>query len=353
MCCRLIRAFIAMALGAVWSLSSLTANAATSGGASEIEPPLNAETQMIMKEHAQMWEAFVKTCPYNFTNMVTAQEVAVFRDCLATKFWPRLLDKHHHEYKVTIESKLIAGVKTEIISPSMGIAAGNRQRVLINVHGGSFAVGGRWIGQLESIPVAATGKIRIVSIDYRMAPEYKFPAASDDVLAVYRALLKEYRPANIGIYGTSAGATLTAEVVALMTKEKVPLPGAIGMFCAAAWPLASGKELAKGTYGYFQESDASNPAAFPGLAPETMKQFPDSLLISATGDGGINNVVRTHSQLVALGVSTDLHVWEGLDHAFFYYADFPESRQVYDVIAYFFDKHLGKHDMAVVPRKAG
>jgi acetyl esterase/lipase len=73
-----------------------------------------------------------------------------------------------------------------------------------------------------------------------------------------------------------------------------------------------------------------------------MAKFPPSLLIATTRDIGESAVVYTHSQLIKLGVEADLHVWEGLDHCFFGGFDVPESRDVYDVIVKFFDRHLGK-----------
>ena len=87
------------------------------------------------------------------------------------------------------------------------------------------------------MPIAFVGKFRVISIDYREAPEYSFPAASEDVAKVYAELLKTYKPTNIGIYGCSAGGPLTAESIAWFQKLKLPLPGAVGMFCegAAFW----------------------------------------------------------------------------------------------------------------------
>ena len=79
------------------------------------------------------------------------------------------------------------------------------------------------------MPVASLGKIRVVAVDYRQGPEHVFPAASEDVTAVYRELLKHYPAENIGIYGNSAGAVLTAMVIAWFQKEGLPRPGAIGL----------------------------------------------------------------------------------------------------------------------------
>src|SRR5258707_1314328 len=86
--------------------------------------------------------------------------------------------------------------------------------VLINVHGGGFICFAPPESHSESVPIASVGKIKIVSIDYRQAPEYTFPSASEDVEAVYRELLKTYKPGNIGIYGCSAGGALTAQSMA-------------------------------------------------------------------------------------------------------------------------------------------
>src|SRR5207253_2291526 len=115
-------------------------------------------------------------------------------------------------YPVNVEEQNIAGVRTDVVTPKDVIALRNRDRVLINLHGGGYscATGGGLAGLVESIPVAGVGKIKVVAIDYRTAPQYHFPAATEDVAAVYRQLLKTHKPENIGMYGCSTGATLTA-----------------------------------------------------------------------------------------------------------------------------------------------
>ena len=112
-------------------------------------------------------------------------------------------------YPVNVEEKIIAGVRTDIISP-LATPASNRNRVLINLHGGGFNSDSGSL--IEGIPIANLAKIEVVSVYYRLAPENPFPAAVDDGVAVYKELLKTYRPRDIGIFGTSAGAILTAEV---------------------------------------------------------------------------------------------------------------------------------------------
>ncbi len=110
-------------------------------------------------------------------------------------------------------------------SPKAGVSPANRNRVLINLHGGGFM--GCWpaCAELESIPVAAMGRIRVVSLDYRQGPKHRFPAASEDVASAYRELLKTYRAQDIGIHGCSAGGMLTGMAVAWFQKHSLPRPG--------------------------------------------------------------------------------------------------------------------------------
>ena len=136
-------------------------------------------------------------------------------------------------YPVKLSTQTIAGVGADVAEPTGGISPANRNRVLINLHGGGFLWGAHSGALVEAIPVAAVGKIKVIGVDYRQGPEHVFPAASDDVVAVYKALLKTYPAANIGIYGCSAGGMLTGEVVARLIKDGVELPGAIGTFCGS------------------------------------------------------------------------------------------------------------------------
>ncbi len=89
-------------------------------------------------------------------------------------------------YPVNVEHKTIAGIYTDVVTPKGGVAPKNMNRVLLNVHGGGFISGARTAALVESIPIASVEKIKVITIDYRMGPEYKFPAASEDVAAVYQ-----------------------------------------------------------------------------------------------------------------------------------------------------------------------
>ncbi len=256
-------------------------------------------------------------------------------------------------YPVTISSEIIGGVRTEIIEPVGGPNAANAHRVLINLHGGGFMWGEGLGGEVESIPIAGVGRIRVISVAYRMAPENRFPAASEDVAAVYRALLAHYRPNQIGIYGCSAGGILAAQAVAWFLSHSLPAPGAIGTFCGSAAPM-TGDSLAtmpaltatpvppEPAWPYFAQVDANDPLAYPTKSQEVLARFPPTLLIAGSRDFMVSSLFYTQRQLTTAGVEAELHVWDGLPHAFFMDPDLPESREVYDVVARFFDRHLAR-----------
>jgi monoterpene epsilon-lactone hydrolase len=318
---------------------------------------LDDETRAALRhtrDYADDEAASRKACPS--MESADASQAPAIRKCETEVFYRSALYRRIHDrYPVAMIPKTTGGVYTEVFTPMEGIASKNENRVLINVHGGGFIDGARMSSHLESIPIASVGRIKVISIDYRQAPEYSFPAASEDVAAVYRELLKSYKPNNIGIYGCSAGGLLAAEALAWLQKEKLPMPGAIGMFCAGAgyWTEGDSGYIGKAQYGgivwgtmrdnpYFRNTDPNNPLAFPVRSHALMGKFPPSILIAATRDPALSSVVHTHSVLINQGVDAELHVWEGLGHAFFLDPDFPQSREVYAITVKFFDTHLGK-----------
>jgi epsilon-lactone hydrolase len=196
-------------------------------------------------------------------------------------------------------------------------------------------------------------------VAYRQGPEFKFPAASEDVAAVYRELLKTHQAAAIGIYGCSAGGMLTAESVAWFQKEGLPAPGAIGTFCGSGLtlggdsshvapllvgeqPIPRGDSDSFARDGYFAGASTEDPMVEPMKFPEVLARFPPTLLITGSRDSMASAVYHSQALLSNAGVQTELHVWDGMWHAFFMNPDLPESREVYQVIVRFFDRHLGE-----------
>jgi len=267
-------------------------------------------------------------------------------------------------FPVDREETTIGGVHAYVYTPRDGIAAENRDRVLIELHGGGFRECWPACAELESMPIAALGRIKVVSLDYRQGPQHRHPAASEDVAAAYRELLESHRAENIGLYGCSAGGMLTGMSVAWFQRHGLPRPGAIGLLCAGAasvdgaafggdssyttLPLGEGRLLPAGAAGnpvpmdYLANADPNDPLVYPASSPEVLAQFPPTLIVTGTRSFELSNAVYTHAQLVKHGAAAYLNVWEGMFHGFFYNPDVPESRECYDVIVRFFAGHLGK-----------
>ncbi len=280
----------------------------------------------------------------------------------ARAFYDRInrdrVERLRRMYPVALSTDTIAGVGVDIAEPAAGIAPANRGRVLINLHGGGFLWGAHSGALVEAIPVAAKSGMRVIGVDYRQGPEHVFPAATDDVVAVYKALLQRYPAANIGIYGCSAGGILTGEVVARLIRDGIAPPGAIGTFCGSiapldgdsAWvaPPLSGDPVGSGPASiierlpYFKGARADDPLVIPANDPALLAHFPPTLLISGTRDFTMSSVLQSQRLLTRAGVDAELHVWDGMWHSFFSDPELPESQEAYAVMATFFDRHLGR-----------
>lgn len=266
-------------------------------------------------------------------------------------------------YAVNIEARRIGGVLTDVVTPARGAAPANAHRVLLNIHGGGFLSGAHTAALVESIPIAATMGVKVISIDYRMSPEAKFPAASEDIAAVYAEMLKTYKPSQIGLYGCSAGGMLTGQSIGWFQTHNLPRPGAIGVLCASLGKLVSGDSAyvsgplngfpapppstdgrPRGgmSFAYLADVADNDPRAYPEVSPQLLASFPPTLFITGTRSMELSAATYSHNQLVKAKVDARLHVWDGLFHAFLYNADLPESREAYDVIADFFDKTLSR-----------
>ena len=266
-------------------------------------------------------------------------------------------------YPADIVQQSIAGVPTRIVTPK-GVKI-STNRVLINLHGGGFSLCADACAILESLPVAAVGGYKVISVNYRQGPEARFPAASEDVAAVYRELLKSYKPSQIGIYGCSAGGALSAQVAAWLPGHGLPEPGAIGIFGSGAARFATGDSayfsgyadgsfpppprtgtnpaptaLMKTMMSYFEGAEPDDPLVSPAGHLGVLAKFPPTLIITGTRAPDMSPAIYTHSQLVKAGVPGDLIVGEGLGHCYIYQANLPEAQDAYATIAKFFQKNL-------------
>ena len=256
---------------------------------------------------------------------------------------------------VNVEEATTAGVRTDLITP-LTMPAENKERVLINLHGGGFNSDSGSL--IEGVPISNLAKMKVVSVYYRLAPENPFPAAVDDVVAVYKELLKTYKPGNIGIFGTSAGAILTAEVAVKLKQLGLPLPGALGIFSALAdfSRVGDARQIftLNGFPGemqptdprhlpddqYVGKTDRKDPVLSPLFAD--LHGMPPSLLVTSTRDLLLSDTAIFHRALLRAGNDSQLVVFEALPHAFWYHFQLPETQEALEIMAKFFDEKIGK-----------
>ena len=255
-------------------------------------------------------------------------------------------------YPVEIHQETLGGVRCDIIKP-LQPPASKQDRVLINVHGGGFNSDSGSL--VEGIPIAYLTGTTVVSVYYRLAPEYPFPAAVDDTEAVYKEVLKTHAAAKIGLFGTSAGAILTAETAVRLKRDGLPLPGVLGVFSGTGDLSRAGDSLAlytvQGLGGllepptkaphnseYIGSTDPRDPVLSPIFAD--LKGFPPTLLVTSVRDLLLSGTADLHRALLRAGVDAQLVVFEALPHAFWYDYHLPETREALDIMAQFFDRKL-------------
>lgn len=257
---------------------------------------------------------------------------------------------------VTVEPTTIAGVKAFVVNPKV-IASRNRDRILLHLHGGARVLGPGEAGTREAILMAGLAGFKVISVDYRMPPDFPYPAALDDAVAVYRAVLKTAKAKNVGIFGASAGGSLTLATVMRAKMEGLPLPGAIAPGTPTVDLTKTGDtlfthEMVDNVLGtqdgfiraaallYAGEHDLKDPLLSPIYGD--VHGFPPAILTSGTRDLYLSNTVRMHRKLRAAGVEAVLQVWEGQSHVQ-YISDInaPEVKEYHDEVARFFDLHLG------------
>jgi epsilon-lactone hydrolase len=257
-------------------------------------------------------------------------------------------------YPVNIASDTIAGVPVRVITP-VKIEPEKRDRVLINLHGGGFNSDSGSLS--ETIPVANLSGIKVIAVLYRLAPEHPFPAGLEDAVAVYKELLKTYKPEHIGIYGTSAGAILTAELMVKLQQLKLALPATTGIFSGLGDFSQDGDSIAlfalNGFSGHLEppkprarnseyfsaSSDSKDPVLSPLYAD--LSGFPPTLFITSGRDLLLSGTTILHRAYLRAGVDAQLVVFEALPHAFWNNPALPESKEAHQLMASFLAKHLG------------
>jgi acetyl esterase/lipase len=238
------------------------------------------------------------------------------------------------------------GIPAEWLIPD-GAAS---DQVLLYLHGGGYVIGSINSHRGLASQIASAARLRALIIDYRLAPENKFPAAVEDAVASYRWLLSQgYKPEKIAIAGDSAGGGLTAATLVSLRDSGDPLPAAalllspwtdlevIGESCnAVGWrdPLVSKGILRKYTRMYMGGKDPRDPLASPIYAD--LKGLPPLCIHVGTCEVLLDDAKRLAERAEQDGVSVDLDICEGMFHVWQFFSPMvPESKEAIEKLGNF------------------
>ena len=339
------------------SIATASSSASTSFAAAPLGVPAR-DLPVPTADISPAMQNIIKAPPLPFwqTLWKTGEEARQFADALAVdvvKGIPSLQDR----MQVTVAPETIDGVRVHVITPK-AIPPENQDKVLIHTHGGCYVLFPGESGTPEGIMMAGFGQYKVISVDYRMPPEAYFPAAIDDAVTVYKAVLKTTAPKNIAFFGTSAGGALALSMVLSARAQGLPMPGAIAPGTPMSDVTKSGDSFYTNemvdnilvsrdgfchaaTLIYANGHDLADPLLSP--VNGDMHGFPPAILTTGTRDLLLSNTVRVHRKLRRAGVAAELVVFEGQSHAQYQFDDaVPETKEAFGEIASFFRKHLGE-----------
>ncbi len=253
---------------------------------------------------------------------------------------------------VTCEGVSAGGVDGEWISP----ANAPQDKAIFYFHGGGFRIGSVASHRELIAQIAVASGCRALAINYRLAPEHRFPAALDDALAAYDWMLdRGLEPANIAFAGDSAGGNLVLAAMLALRERKLPPPGAGVLMSPWTDLAATGASymtraeadpihqrpmilaLAKNYLG--DQGDPRDPLASPLRAD--LKGLPPLLIQVGDRETVLDDSTIFADKARAAGVEVDLEVWDGMIHVFqMFGAELPEAGQAIASIARFLDRNL-------------
>ncbi len=296
--------------------------------------------------------------PYSpFWNAVgtTPDEWRAFEEQAAAATEPMLADLRER-FGVAVEAATMGGVPVLVLTPE-SVPEAHANQTVLNLHGGGYVYGSGLSGTYEATLMAAYGGYRVIAVDYRMPPDAPYPAAVDDAVAVYRALIEEgLDPASVAVNGTSAGGGLALALLLRLKEEGLPMPGALAANTPWADLTGSGDSyranewldnvvvsydgyLNEAAQLYAGEADLANPGISPLFGD--LSELPPTLLISGTRDLFLSDAVRVQRKLRQAGVIAELQLFEGFSHAQYLFDPMaPETREMFDEITRFLDDHL-------------
>jgi monoterpene epsilon-lactone hydrolase len=242
------------------------------------------------------------------------------------------------------------GVDAEWIVPINA----TREKAILYFHGGGFRIGSIASHRDLIARMADAGGCRALAVNYRLAPEHRFPAALDDALAAYGWMLGQGLNANdIAFAGDSAGGNLVLATMLSIRNVGLPLPAAAALMSpwtdvaatgasyvsrADADPIHQRPMILALARNYLGEGDPFDPLASPLYAD--LEGLPPLLIQVGDRETVLDDSTSLADKARAAGVDAELQVWDGMIHVFQMFPEIPQAQQAIAAVATFLRRHL-------------
>ena len=251
--------------------------------------------------------------------------------------WQALKDQVNDHYAVAVKGMashprasvdtLILG-ETEIhVATPEGSA--HPQRACIDLHGGALLFGGGEACRVGAQQQADLYGVRCFGVDYRLPPDFPYPAALDDCLAAYRHVLSQYSPTDIVVIGRSAGGNLALATLLRGRDEGLPMPAGLVLLSPEVDLTESGDSFHTNRHVdvmlplplmpinqlYAGDADLTPPYLSPLFGQ--LEGLPPTFLQTGTRDLFLSNAARLHRGLRRARVPVEFYLGEGMPHGGF------------------------------------
>jgi epsilon-lactone hydrolase len=260
---------------------------------------------------------------------------------------------------VTVTAAALGGIPTAEITVD-GIEP---RHVVLYFHGGVYVIGGAFLAADLASQVGRRTGAKVISVDYRLAPEHPYPAAVDDALAAYEALLHNgTAPSDIVFAGESAGGGLAVVTMVNARDHGLPLPASAYVMSPYADltlagttietkrevdPLFTRELLQARVTDYTAGQDASLGLISPIFAD--LSGLPPLIIQAGSHELLLDDAVRLAGQAAAADVEVTLEITPGVPHVFqAYHAILDEGAAALDRAGRFLSAHLAGAERVTV-----
>ncbi len=251
----------------------------------------------------------------------------------------------------SMEDRTINGITTLWTTPPQ---LKHADKVMIFIHGGGWIINSRKTQLKLQVDVASSLGVKLVSIEYPLAPEHPYPAALNDIVAAYKGIINEYGAENTGLFGTSAGGGLTLATLLRLKVDGLPLPAASAPLSPGADMTASGylyrnvglQDPILPVYGlyssmqaYVGTADPKDPLVSPVFGDYT--GMTPLFLLSGTAEIIGSDSIRVAARARSQGADVTLLVIDGMWHVpIGNGTGVPELQLAYDEMIEFFKRNM-------------